>query len=78
MLKRFWYEISRMFLSMFWGLIILKLKDVYSILLQIIHQPDEYQDFLSTNTIKDFNHLGEERFSLNDFEFKTNEDYIIE
>ena len=35
----------------------------------IIHQPNELQDFLSTDTIKDFNHLEEENFCLSGFEF---------
>ena len=36
---------------------------------QIIHQPDELQDFLTADTIKDFNHLEEEKCCLNGFEF---------
>ena len=36
----------------------------------IIHQPDKLQDFLLTDMRKDFNHLEEEMFRLNDFEFK--------
>ena len=43
----------------------------------IIHQPDKLQDFLSADTIKDFNHFKEEKFSLNGFEFKKTEDYIL-
>ena len=42
----------------------------------IIHQPDELQDFISIDMIKDFNHLEEEKFCLNSFEYKT-EDYIL-
>ena len=29
---------------------------------RIIHQPDVLQEFLSADTIKDFNHLEEKRF----------------
>ena len=42
----------------------------------IIHRLDELQDFLSADTIKDFNHLEEEKFSLNGCEFKK-KDYIL-
>ena len=38
--------------------------------LRRIYQPDELQDFLSADTIKDFNHLEEEKFRLNGFELK--------
>ena len=34
------------------------------------HQPNEFQDFLSVDTIKDFNHLEEEKFCPNVFGFK--------
>ena len=37
---------------------------------RFIHQPDELQDFLSADTIKDFNHLEKEKFCLNGFELK--------
>ena len=37
------------------------------ILRWIIHRPDELQDFLSADTIKDFNHLEEEKFCRNVF-----------
>ena len=33
-------------------------------LLRIIHQPNELQDFFSTDMVKDINHLEEERFCL--------------
>ena len=44
---------------------------------RIIHQPDELQDFISADTIKDFNHLEEEKFYLNGLELRKIEDYIL-
>ena len=47
---------------------------------QIINKPDELQDFLSADMIKDFNHLEEEKFCLNSFELKKKkkaDDYIL-
>ena len=37
---------------------------------RIIHQPNELQDFLLADTMKDSNHLEEEKFSLKGFEWK--------
>ena len=43
----------------------------------MISQSDKLQDFISADTIKDFNHLKEEKFCLKGFEFfKKIEDYI--
>ena len=45
----------------------------------IIHQPDELKDFLSADTIQDFNRLEEIKFFLNGFELKKKkmEDHIL-
>ena len=38
--------------------------------LRDFHQPEELQDFLSVDTIKDFNHLEEESFILTALKLK--------
>ena len=57
MLMRFWSEISRMFLCMFLGLIILRLKkNVYSIIFSS-RTPKDFSLFQSVSweNVKDFN-----------------------